>query len=78
MRKTVLLAGLLLGSVVLLAGTPAKADVGCGCFKLGVAPMCLPTVNECVSKRGGLCLAPCHIEPRAQKKMAKRKAKPEV
>ena len=75
MRKTVLLAGLLLGSVM-LAGTPAKADVGCACFKFGMAPICLPTARECVTKRGGLCLAICHVEP-TKKKIAKRKAKRE-
>jgi hypothetical protein len=76
MRKAILLTALFLGAAM-LAGTPAKADIGCACVKFGQAPMCLPTMNDCVSKRGGLCLAICHIEPRAQKKMAKRKAKPE-
>ena len=36
MRKILILAGLLLGAA-LFTGTPAKADLGCTCIKLGSA-----------------------------------------
>jgi hypothetical protein len=38
MRKIVILAGLLMGAA-LFTGTRANAWVGCGCYKLGAAPV---------------------------------------
>lgn len=73
MRKIVVLAGLVLGSMM-LAGTPAKAEIGCACVKFGKPYACMPTVRSCVQQRGGLCLAICHIDT-SKKKVAKRKAK---
>ena len=59
MRKILILAGLLAGAALFTAGTPAKAAwVGCQCFKLGQAPVCVPGVLECAGM-GGVCLAPC-------------------
>jgi len=73
MRKLLVVAGLLLGAA-LVTGTPAKADVGCGCVKLGANPVCTATVEQCMSKVGGLCLAPCDYQP-PPKKMAMRHKK---
>ena len=59
MGKIVILAGLLAGAALFTAGTPANAAwVGCQCFKLGQAPVCVPGVLECAGM-GGVCLAPC-------------------
>jgi len=71
MRKIIIvLAGLLFGAA-LLTGTSAKADIGCGCVKLGSNPMCTATIDECMSKVGGLCLAPCDYQPPKMKKHKK-------
>jgi hypothetical protein len=73
MRKViVLLAGVTLAAT--FAGSPAQADMGCGCAKLGSAPVCVPGVSECVNKVGGVCLAPCDYQP-PKKAMMKRKKK---
>jgi hypothetical protein len=61
MRKMVILAGLLMGAA-LLTVSPAKADVGCQCVKLGAPSICTAGVNECF-KYGGVCLAPCDYKP---------------
>jgi len=72
MRKSIVVAALLLG-VALVVGSPARADVGCGCVKLGQNPMCTATVEECVGKIGGLCLAPCDYQaPKMAKKHKKK------
>jgi hypothetical protein len=72
MRKIFILAGLLSG-VALFSGTPARADVGCGCVKLGSPATCTATVTECNTKVGGLCLAPCDYQPPKKAKMHKKK-----
>ena len=68
MRKIVILAGLLLGAA-LFAGTPAKAELGCTCVKLGTHAACTSGPAECTFKNGGLCVLPCSYQP---PKMAKR------
>jgi hypothetical protein len=79
MRKIIVLAGLLLGGAM-LTGTPAKADIGCECAKLGGPAMCVATVIECNTKVGGVCVAPCVMEsPKAMRHhrhrhMAKKKS----
>lgn len=73
MRKLVVLAGLLLAAA-LIPGTPARADVGCQCVKLGTPSACVPTMLECNTKVGGVCVAPCAYTPAPPKKMVKRHA----
>ena len=68
MRKIVILAGLLIGAA-LLTGTPAKAELGCTCVKLGTPVACTSGPAECTFKNGGLCVLPCKYEP---PKMSKR------
>ena len=68
MRKIVILAGLLLGAA-LFTGTPAKAELGCTCVKLGAPAACMSGVAECTFKGGGVCVLPCDYQP---PKMAKR------
>ena len=70
MRKLVVLAGLLLAAA-LVPGAPARADVGCQCVKLGAPSACMPTVLDCNTKMGGLCVAPCaYTAPATVKKHA--------
>ena len=69
MRNIIIAAGLLVGAA-LFAGSPAKAEVGCQCVKLGAPSLCVANVNKCY-KYGGLCLAPCDYKP----KMSVRKHK---
>lgn len=72
MRKLLLVSGVLAGSA-LLAGSPASADqVGCACVKLGAAPVCVASIDACVSGMGGLCISPCDYKP---PKMMKKKSK---
>ena len=74
MRKIVILAGLLIGAA-LFTGTPAKAWVGCGCYKLGAAPVCMPGVLECTGM-GGVCLLPCDYQaPKVHKHRHHKKHK---
>ena len=73
MRKIVILAGLLMGAA-LLTGTPAKADIGCLCGKLGAAAVCTATITDCNFKNGGVCMAPCAYEtPKVRKHKRKMK-----
>jgi hypothetical protein len=73
MRKVVvLLAGLTVAAV--LGGSSARADMGCGCVKLGSAPVCVSGIAECANKVGGVCLAPCDYQA-SKKAMMKHKAK---
>ncbi len=74
MRKLILAAGLLLG-VALLGGTPAKAELGCVCAKLGAPLLCTSGVTACTMQGGGACVLPCDYQAPAKKKMAKAKAK---
>ncbi len=77
MRKIVMVAGLLMGAA-LLTGTPAKADLGCQCVKLGGPAACMATVLDCNLNMGGVCVAPCAYEaPKMGKKhkMSMRKKK---
>jgi hypothetical protein len=72
MRKIVIVAGLLMVAA-LLTGSPAKADIGCECIKLGAAPVCTATLGECL-KNGGVCLAPCaYTPPKVAKRHGKKK-----
>jgi len=79
MRKIIVMAGLLGGTMLL--GTPAMADMGCGCVKLGQAATCVATVLDCNTKVGGVCLAPCDYTPAKKamrhkhKKTAKKSSK---
>jgi hypothetical protein len=70
MRKIVILAGLLV-SAALLTGSPAKAEVGCQCVKVGAPSICVAGVSECY-KYGGICLAPCDYKPRMMRKHKKK------
>ena len=67
MRKIVIVAGLLMGAA-LFTGTPAKADLGCLCGKLGAPAVCVATVTECNFSRGGVCLSACTMEMKKAKK----------
>ena len=74
MRRLLLISGLLLGGA-LIAGSPASAaQLGCGCVKLTGAPVCMATVEACVSG-GGLCLSPCEYTPPKPAKKSKKKNK---
>ena len=68
MRKIVIVAGLLMGAA-LLTGTPAKADIGCLCVKLGAPAVCTATVIDCNFKNGGVCVSPCIM---SESKMGKK------
>jgi hypothetical protein len=69
MRKIVILAGLLMGAA-LLAGTPAKAELGCVCVKLGEPATCMSGITACTLQGGGVCILPCDYQP---PKLAKRR-----
>jgi hypothetical protein len=71
MRKIFILAGLLSG-IAIFSGAPAKADVGCGCVRLGSPAVCTATVAECNVKVGGLCLAPCDYQPPKKARHSKK------
>jgi hypothetical protein len=71
MHKIFILAGLVSG-VAILTGSPARADVGCGCVKLGSPAVCAATVTECNVKVGGLCLAPCYYQPPKKARHSKK------
>ena len=62
MRKILILAGALMGAA-LFAGTPAKAELGCTCIKLGSSPMCTSGVTACTLQGGGVCVLPCDYQP---------------
>jgi hypothetical protein len=72
MRKFLVLAGLAVAAA-LVASSPAKAVLGCGCFKLGSPMVCTATVNDCMSKVGGLCGLPCDYTPPKMTKKSKKK-----
>jgi hypothetical protein len=76
MRKIVILAGLLMGAA-LFTGTPAKAELGCTCVKLGKPVACTSGPSECTFKNGGLCVLPCAYQPpkAAKRHVAKKKKK---
>jgi hypothetical protein len=74
MRKIVILAGLLLGAA-LFAGTPAKAELGCTCVKLGSPAMCTSGIGACTLKGGGVCVLPCSYTPPPVKKHGPKKKK---
>ncbi len=76
MHKFVILAGLLAG-VALLGGTPAKAELGCLCVKLGSPAACTSGVTACTFQGGGACVLPCDYQPpkMAKKKMGKQMKK---
>ena len=71
MRKVILLlAGVILAGAFTAA--PARADVGCGCVKMGAA-MCVSGIAEC-AKSGGVCLAICDYQmpKKAMRRMKKK------
>ena len=73
MRKIVLSAGLLIAGMM-LAGSPAKAELGCACAnKMGAAPVCMSGVSACAQAKG-VCLLPCSYQPpkRAMQRRAKK------
>ena len=74
MRKIVILAGLLMG-VALVTGSPAYAELGCTCVKLGSPAMCTSGVTACTFKGGGACVLPCDYKAPVAKKMHARKKK---
>jgi hypothetical protein len=65
MKKILLVSGLLAGGALALlsSSSPASAALGCACVKLGESPMCVGSIEQCVSGIGGLCLAPCDYKP---------------
>jgi hypothetical protein len=72
MRKIVILAGLLMGAA-LFTGSPAKAELGCTCVKLGSPAMCTSGIGECTLKGGGICVLPCdYTPPKATKHKGKK------
>ncbi|MFN3659453.1 MAG: hypothetical protein ACK4UO_19585 [Pseudolabrys sp.] len=73
MRKFVVVAALLLG-VALLGGTPAKAELGCACAKLGQPLVCTSGVTACNTQVGGVCVFACDYQA-PKKKVAKAKPK---
>ncbi len=74
MRKIVIVAGLLMAAA-LFTGTPAKAELGCVCAKLGAPAVCTSGVTACVSKGGGVCVLPCDYQaPKAKMRHKKKKA----
>lgn len=75
MRKLLLVMGLLV-SGALLTGGPASAELGCTCVKLGAAPVCVASIEQCVSRVGGICVAVCDYQaPKVVKKKTKAKKK---
>jgi hypothetical protein len=70
MRKIIIVTALLTGAA-LFSGSPAKAEAGCQCVKLGSPSLCVAGIAEC-SKYGGLCLAPCDYKPKMMKRMKKK------
>lgn len=71
MRNLFIVSALLAGAV-LFGGSPAKAELGCVCVKLGSPTACMPGINACTVKGGGACVLPCDYQP---KKAMMRKAK---
>lgn len=73
MRKLVFAAGLLLAGA-LLAGSPAKAEVGCLCATATKAPICTDTLQTCNTKLLGACVAFCDYQaPKMSKAKGKKK-----
>jgi hypothetical protein len=74
MRKMlVVVAGLVLAAA--FSGSPAKAEVGCACVKLGQAATCVSGINECMNKVGGACLMMCDYQAPKMSKMKVKKKK---
>jgi len=75
MRKFVIAAALLLAGG-LVAGSPAKAEVGCLCATATKAPVCADTILTCNTKMAGACVAMCDYQkPKMSKRMSKKKKK---
>ena len=74
MRNIFIVAGLLMGAA-LFTGTPAKAELGCTCVKLGSPAVCSSGVPACPFQGGGVCVLPCDYKPpkMAMKKKAMKK-----
>jgi hypothetical protein len=77
MRKLLLVTALLAGGA-LISGSPASAATGCACATLTAAPVCVASIDQCLSVVHGLCVAPCDYKPmkkvrhyKAKKKMKK-------
>ena len=75
MRKIVIGAALLLGAALFTTSTPAQADVGCLCGKIGAPAVCAATITDCNFKNGGVCVLPCVLEEPKMGKKHKRKVK---
>lgn len=75
MRKLILGAGLILGAALFFGSTPAKAELGCVCVKLGNPIACTAGIGACTLKGGGACVLPCDYTPakKAMKRAAKKK-----
>lgn len=71
MRKILIVLTLLLAGA-LFSGSPAKAELGCTCVKLGQPAVCTGTVAKCAFGIHGVCVAPCEL-PAA--KVSKRKVR---
>ena len=74
MRKFVIVAGLLLGGA-LIGGTPAKAELGCVCAKLGQPLLCTGGITQCTTQGGGACVLPCDYQAPVKAKKAKKASK---
>ncbi len=72
MRKLLLVSGLLAGGV-LLTGSPAPAATGCACATFTRAPVCVASIEACVSGMHGICVAPCDYHPPMMKKYHHKK-----
>ncbi|MGH6683638.1 MAG: hypothetical protein ACRECA_06885 [Pseudolabrys sp.] len=62
MGKIIVLAGLLAGAA-LFTGTPAKAELGCVCVKIGAPAACTSGITQCTFTGGGACVLPCDYTP---------------
>ena len=68
MRKIIIGAALLLGGTLLMTSTPAQAEMGCLCGKIGAPAVCVATITDCNLKNGGVCVLACdYTAPKAGK-----------
>jgi len=74
MRKVLLVAGLVMGGAF-IGGGPASAATGCACATLTAAPVCVASIEACVSGMHGLCVAPCDYHPPKMVKKYKKHKK---
>lgn len=74
MRKVLLVTGLLMAGA-LIGGSPVSAATGCACATLTAAPVCVASIEKCVSGMYGLCVAPCDYKLPKMSKVKKSKMK---